>query len=350
MEIVRMKNKCAPTALDPTHFRSVVINCLFWCNQASVFAAVRVVHAAVVRQADEKHAHHYEYFRAKLYANHQKEFDYELEQMLSFFEELRVVPVLLSLLVLILQHGKGTELPVNRYELYKQAITFALRNALESKEDYQEAMRMLQHLALENQLYQRRVFSTTQVLQVLTAQELELWDRLQDDGDGIPLLKTLQVGPTPDDHLFEFCHLSLQEALCAQALIPEKGSGLWTEEKLHWLHVEMMKWLHVAYYTNTFRIGGEVLGRMLSQYFGFDLHLTYESTLWEALKLCKILEHNTTIRVFSFEGMCGCAWASQSLAFSFLPRKARSPCLAGGRVVAPQKGIVYSIGGRTPPP
>ena len=84
------------------------------------FAELQVHHAAILEFNDESHAHdHYNFFRAKLRDSSGRELDAMLERTLVFFEEVRGVPVLLSMLVLVFMGGSDSQtLPASRLELY----------------------------------------------------------------------------------------------------------------------------------------------------------------------------------------------------------------------------------------
>ena len=266
---LRTKNKCSEETLDPTHFRNVLVNCQLVCDHPSVFVEVQVHHMAVLQHNNDSHAHdHYDYFRAMLSNKYTEKLDQMLERMLLFFEETAGIPVLLSMVVLNLQHTDTVkELPLDRYGLYKDAIFHALKDGLQdSPYDPDDVLRILQHVALENQRQQRRAFSSHDVNDFLGSKERVLWDALQRREDGIPLLRILEVGADSGDCLYEFRHLSLQEALCGQALIGE-------EHKDFVEHTVLKKWVVDPYYQNTFRIGGSELGRVLSMHIGPELDI-----------------------------------------------------------------------------
>ena len=296
LELVRLKNKCAPEQVDPTHFRNVLVNCLLRRGDASVFVEVQVHHEAVLAHNEAQHAHdHYNYFRAKLGAKYQTELDQSLERMLLFFEEIRGVPVLLSMLVLLLRDPEAAEeLPADRYQLYEQAMLCAAR-ACEPAEVAQNALSVLRRVALANQVHQRRIFRFADVRKALGRSELTVWKRLEGREGGLPLIKILEVGATDTDALFEFSHLSLQEALCAQALAD--GMRKFTEQ-------QVLRWWDDAYYENTWRIGGTRIGKVFSGAFGSrDFHLSNKPSAAKALLLCHLLEHNPKIKDLDLRGV-----------------------------------------------
>ena len=301
LELVRVKNKCASKNLDPTHFRNVLVNCQLKSGRACLFVEVQVHHLAVLQHNEQSHAHtHYDYFRSKFRNKYQVAVDEMLERMLLFFEEIKGVPVLLSMLVLILRHlDTDQELPVSRSELYKQATTYALVDALKGTSiGPQDVMSMLQLLALKNHRVQRRVFSSRDVHQMLGGRCLALWEQFQANDGDMPLVKILQLGTTVDDDLFEFRHLSLQEALfvqslCAVATVEDGGAlsdGQW------------LGWMGDPFYDNAFCIGGTDLGRALSKCCQPELAL--KKVRPQALNvLCKALQLSMTVKTLNLEGM-----------------------------------------------
>ena len=295
LELVRMKNKCASKNLDPTHFRNVLVNCQLKFGQACLFVEVQVHHLAVLQHNEQSLAHtHYDYFRSKFRNKYQVAVDEILERMLLFFEEIKGVPILLSMLVLILRHlDTEQELPVSRYELYKQATAYALVDALkDTSMGPQDVMGMLQLLASKNHTMQRRVFSSRDVHQMLGGRNLALWERFRANDRDMPLVKILQLGTTVDDELFEFRHLALQEALFVQSLCAvataEDGSALSDGQ---WLG-----WMGDPFFDNAFCIGGTDLGRALSQY--CQSELVVKEVRPQALKVLV-----STMRALNLAGM-----------------------------------------------
>ena len=133
LELLRAKNKFNPTAVDPTHFRNILNNVRFVYGERSTFAELQMHHQAILKYNDESHAHdHYNHFRSSLKDKYEEQLDPMLERQIIFFEEVRGVPVLLSLLVVVFATCQKDvplieQLPTSRRELYAIVVRGALR-------------------------------------------------------------------------------------------------------------------------------------------------------------------------------------------------------------------------------
>ena len=195
-----------------------------------------------------------------------------LERALVFLDELSGVPVLLSMLVLILKHstssggggagGHGRDaLPTDRYELYKAAIERSVAHHPRCAADpavQARAIGMLRRVALANQLDTRREFTPRQVAACLDPTELEEWRIFTALEGGVPLVKTL-VDDTDDRGLYQFKHLSFQEALATQAVVADRAASWpsWRDD------TAAAEFLQLPFNLNMCVIGGCRLGQML---------------------------------------------------------------------------------------
>jgi Ran GTPase-activating protein (RanGAP) involved in mRNA processing and transport len=246
-----------------------------------------------------------------------------LERILNLFDEATKVPVMLSMYVLCLAALKPTTaLSTTRLELYKNSVRGALRRKFpDDVETGFMAGRMLAKMAVANHLAQRREFTSLDVQQVLADEpdELALWQRLDAEGgtdaEGVPLIKTLEIGEAGSsasaEHAskYQFAHLSFQESFFAEALcapVQEKenerasqaGEGLLVSGELAasvqvvWSRGSL-KLLNDRWLLNTFTICGGVLGSIVGEHLGSnltDLRLTehqvktFIALEWEALR------------------------------------------------------------------
>ena len=270
VRVVRLKNKFSPGTLDPTHFRNLLYNCQLTAGSTFMLFEMQVHLKKILEHNETLHAHTpYEYFRSLFSAKYQDEMDAMLEKMLLFFEELRGVPVLLSMLVLTLRNTKGAmeSMPTNRFQLYEQALVYAVKEALQSVStvDHELVMKMLRTLALANQSQKRRLFSMSWACETLDPGELNVWKLLRASPQELPLLKTLQTSLAGSEDLFQFRHLSFQEALCCQALVSNDCEGFWNDG--------ILRTMEEPFHENTFRIGGESIGRAVAHRFDKALSL-----------------------------------------------------------------------------
>jgi len=216
----------------------------------------------------------YDYFATKLPAGlHEKSKDATLERTLLFLEEVRGVPVLLSMLVLIFRNDQADNLPSNGYQLYTTAIDGVLAHHFSGDQAAaKQVKRLLMLLAAANQRQQRRVFTEQHVQEVLGAIKpdgkalAEQWQKLKEAvaaGDvhkdlmDLPLIKTLEAGGGVDT--FQFRHLSFQEALFSSSLVDHVGPPLWPDSST------AARFLNDPYNKNVCRIGGASLSEALTR-------------------------------------------------------------------------------------
>ena len=145
-------------------------------------------HRAIRKWNDESHAHdHYEYFRSLLAGEYESGLDELLERTITFLDEVRGTPVLLSMLVLIFrfrQKQSDEALPADRFELYMTAMRLAIKNAsamdglMEAEASRpQEAVGVsrramqiegaVQRIAVDNHMQKRRIFKLNEVFSAL---------------------------------------------------------------------------------------------------------------------------------------------------------------------------------------
>ena len=228
IELLRSKSKFATGALDPTRFRNILNNIVLTYGSRRTFAELQVQQRDILAFNDAAHAHdHYNFFRSLFASRYTTELDKMLERTMLFLEEVAGVPVLLSMLVLLFDDGQvwADQLPTNRYELYNKAMQRVLskRGADEHK-----ALHVLRAIAMANLHAQaRREFTSAHVRSAISDKAgLALWQQLEEEAQGVPLVKTLAAPVkgffrgTPAQ--YQFRHLSFQEALCAQAIIGDE--------------------------------------------------------------------------------------------------------------------------------
>lgn len=64
LTLIRLKNKFAPSQMDPTHFRNVICNMELEYGQSRVMLELQFHHRDILEYNNVSHAHaHYEYFR-----------------------------------------------------------------------------------------------------------------------------------------------------------------------------------------------------------------------------------------------------------------------------------------------
>lgn len=118
-----------------------------------------------------------------------------LARSVAFIEEVKGVPVLLSILVLIFRHrdaGSSEPLPTNRFELYEMATRLAVQQQAESSAELTRSM--LSMIAKDNHIEgDRREFTMVQGEQALVKdiKASKQWRLLLRSEDGVPLIKTL---------------------------------------------------------------------------------------------------------------------------------------------------------------
>ena len=102
------------------------------------------------------------------------------------------------------------------------------------------------------------------------------WVGASGEQDAIPLVRILAAGSDHTGFEFQFAHLSLQEYLFASQLVIVHETPFWAKPA-----TQLNKFLN----QNTFRIGGETLGRVLAANGVFDQPLKLTSPGLEALEL-----------------------------------------------------------------
>eukprot|EP00966_Prymnesium_polylepis_P271540 6273580-Prymnesium_polylepis.1 len=131
LSLLRAKSKMHHE--DPTHFRCIVTNLILSYDGVTTIAELQIHHSKILEYNDIAHAHGpYEFFRSLLADAYQDELDAMLERVVVFLEEIKGVPVLLAMLVLIFKHreeGSTEPLPADRYELYTMAMRLATKRA-----------------------------------------------------------------------------------------------------------------------------------------------------------------------------------------------------------------------------
>ena len=139
-------------------------------------------------------------------------------------DEVKATPVLLSMLIMCLMHRKeGSGLPANLFELYSMALSGALSTA---RSGLERDISILQRVAYANMLaQQRREFTSDDVKEAL-GKNYSTWLSLAAEDESIPLIKTLEQATASSPAIYQFRHLSFQEALFVQHLV-ERGAANW---------------------------------------------------------------------------------------------------------------------------
>ena len=187
----------------------------------------------------------------RLFRDYAQRTEHVLTKSVEFIEEVKGVPVLLSILVLVFKHravGSTEPLPRNYYELYQSAMRTAIAAALPA-ERAAEVRQMLQRVAVAAHMAGVRDFGASTVKS--SGVDEELWQQLAESDKGLPLVKTLEARTT-----FRFKHLSFQEALFAQAVVDGTVSAQ------TWSTLDNME---QPFYLNVFKIGGEAMGGVLAK-------------------------------------------------------------------------------------
>eukprot|EP00519_Triparma_laevis_P008571 CAMPEP_0182519176 /NCGR_PEP_ID=MMETSP1321-20130603/44958_1 /TAXON_ID=91990 /ORGANISM="Bolidomonas sp., Strain RCC1657" /LENGTH=1957 /DNA_ID=CAMNT_0024727141 /DNA_START=127 /DNA_END=5997 /DNA_ORIENTATION=- len=248
LSLVRVKNKFVGGG--PTHFRNILTNLTLECNGLSVFTELQIHHREILKYNDESGAHDaYEYFRSLLSSSMDKDLDEMLERTIVFLEEIKGVPVLLSMLVLIFNSSESVGLqglPADRFELYEMAINLSIqRQVLQGSSPV--AQNILRKIAVANHKSRRREFTSKDVDDALAGseKEAEFWRSLVASEDGPPLIKTLVDAGGGKEGLYQFRHLSFQEGLYVQAIA--QGAASWVISPFD---------LEDGWFRNAFSIGG----------------------------------------------------------------------------------------------
>lgn len=245
---------------DPTHFRNFLNNLKMTRGRRSVFVELQVHHALVYAFNENAHAHGpYEYFRRILGGSYGPELNSLLERVIVFMEEVFRTPVLLSMLILCLANRKeGSSLPTTLIELYWTAMSGALRTAagLADAGDIPARLEVMQQVAIANMLAERREFTSDDVVTALGSEGMGVWEKLAAADGSIPLIKTLEQKTTSQPAIYQFRHLSFQEALFSKSLLADEGAAEWTGWKDDAAAAKSLKDPSLR---NALRIGGGVL-------------------------------------------------------------------------------------------
>ena len=240
----------------------------------------------------------------------------EFAKTMEFFELASGVPVMLSMYVLCLEHiatHGGGRLPTSRLDLYVSAVRASVGRRFADSADSTAASTaglMLAKLAVANHLDQRREFTSFDVKTVLedSPEALAVWQSLEAEPDGVPLIKTLEAGATPAEATsesevltkYQFKHLSFQESFFAEGLCwtVEKPNDELMPEALAKLAQSVwqrggFKVLNDRFMLNSFAICGTTLGKAVSAQLGkglTELRLTehqikvFIALSWEPLR------------------------------------------------------------------
>jgi hypothetical protein len=140
--------------------------------------------------------------------------------------------VLLSMLVLLFGEADDAaaahSVPTNRYELYMLVLSKVVTRRLSasnselSELDPSAAIDVLRTVAVANYVAKgRREFTSEDVRLALGEKSLQLWAALASSLEGVPLVKPIVEAKEGGlvDGLFQFKHLSFQEALSGQFLV-----------------------------------------------------------------------------------------------------------------------------------
>ncbi|KAL1512428.1 hypothetical protein AB1Y20_005683 [Prymnesium parvum] len=256
LEVMRLKNKFA--ALDPAHFRNLLINARLKRGDVTAYVELQLHHEEVLKLNDAYHCHDlYNFFRAKLCGQYAHKLDAMLEKTMTTFAEVSKNPVLLSLLVVLLGDGDDALSVHDRYSLYKKAMARVISRDTPAGEPHEGVHAMLRAVACANHLREEgegvRFFRDAEVRAALTKEQWALWRLLLRDKGGVPLVQVLtEAREGGDDGEYQFKHLSFQEALVAQAVV-EGDEGVrdrfWKDDLVAATRVR-------AFYRNTLAIGG----------------------------------------------------------------------------------------------
>ena len=235
-------------------------------------------HAAILEYNEEAHAHdHYNFFRTMLQGTYDVGLDSMLEKTVLFLEAVSGVPVLLSMLVLLFKRERGpAQLPTDILGLYTEAMALSVGD--------EATLSMLRRVAFANMgSGGRREFKSADVRAALgaNAAELALWQRLC-EANAVPLVKILENDAllgSQGEGLYQFKHLSFQEALAVQTLVGEGGgfamweraSGAGGAAGAPRSATRVVKFVVSATNQNMLRIGGDAIGKELAAWAGGDL-------------------------------------------------------------------------------
>ena len=199
-----------------------------------VFVELQVHHARVHAHNENSHAHGpYEYFQRILGGFYGPALNDLLERVIVFMDEVFSTPVLLSMLILCLTHRQeGSGLPATLSQLYSTAMSGALRATAGTidPDAVPAALKVMVRIATANMLAHpvvRREFTSEHVVNALDAKGMEVWEKLAAGDGSMPLLKMLEEKTTSTPAIYQFRHLSFQEALFAKWLTDGEGAGEW---------------------------------------------------------------------------------------------------------------------------
>ena len=224
-------------------------------------------------------------------------------------EEVFHTPVLLSMLILCLTHREdGSGLPVSVMQLYSAAMSGALHTVtMNSATDLTEALGVMRRIASANMLAEggvRREFTSNDLREALDDDGLVVWERLAAVDGSIPLVKTLEEKTVTTQAIYQFRHLSFQEALFAQQLVDGGGAATWAGWQDDAAAAESLKDPSL---TNSLRIGKGALWSALAQRrskWDFDGKLNGDPN--GLASLIELLLDNTNLT----ELRCAICWAA----------------------------------------
>ena len=182
-----------------------------------------------------------------------------LARAVAFVEEVGGVPVLLSMMVLMIQHHQPADaLPTTVLELYEAALR-ASTSRVSSHFGRLMTLPMLTAIASANMSVKTREFTGAQANEALAHDAaLQLWWKQvsKEDQPAIKILENDTVLDSKLGGLYQYRHLSFQEALAARALVSSAASAPASDEKVKEL-------LREPFQHNMLRIGGGTLGAVL---------------------------------------------------------------------------------------
>jgi len=139
-----------------------------------------------------------------------------LVRCFDLVDEIRGVPVLFSMLVLIFSEESDSDLPQSRLDLYKTAMDVAIRKALRKvsgcKASVAEVHEMLRKLAYEHHAASVKTFTSKKVARLIEEPAmLETWNRFVEE-EHLPAIKIVTAPDAAGNGgEFQFAHLSFQE-------------------------------------------------------------------------------------------------------------------------------------------
>ena len=305
LELTKMNNRFHRQ--DPTHHRFINVFMMLTWKGLRMSVEVQVHQSLLYDWSHHLDSHAmYEYFRSLFKGEYTTAMEDTIDRAITFFEEVRGVPVLLSMLVLILRQRQQASsevsakdaLPDDAKALYSMAIRCALSQVPNSASD-----NMLKRIATLAHLNTSRQFDSSLVERALDGhdEELALWKQLHRDAktedSGVPLVKTLDMG-ADGSGLWQFKHLSFQESLFTRSLVENgaQGATFW--------EVPLEVRINDPFYLNAFNIGERALGSLMQQHFGEVLRLLPRGL--GVLKRCLpdgTVEQNTTVKLLKLDNL-----------------------------------------------